>query len=180
MKKDKNLFWIDLEMTGLDPKKDVILEIASIVTDSDLNIIARGPELVIHQDEKHLKVMNELVTRMHTVSGLVQRVKESTVTLEQAEKQTFDFLKTYCDQNTALIAGNSVWKDRSFLAVYMPRIINYCHYRLLDVTAIKEVVSRWHKNHPHAVFQKKETHRALQDIQESIAELQHFRKYFLT
>jgi len=176
--KTKNLIWVDLEMTGLDPQKDVILEIATIITDSQLKVISHGPELVIHQSEEKLQLMNNEVKKMHTNSGLLDAVRASTVSVAQAEKQTFEFCKKYCDPNTALLAGNTVWQDRNFLYTYMRSIVDFCYYRVLDITAIKEVVLRWYPNDPNAEFQKKDTHRALEDILESIAELQHLRKHF--
>jgi len=178
MERDKNLIWIDLEMTGLNPDKDLILEIASVITDSQLHIIAKGPDLVIHQSEQLLYSMHKEVIDMHKRSGLLEQVKKSHITVEQAEKETLAFFKKYCDPNTALLAGNSVWQDKNFLRKYMPSLVNFCYYRILDVTAIKEVVARWYPNDPHAEFKKKETHRALDDVMESIEELRHFRNYF--
>jgi len=176
--KTKNLIWVDLEMTGLDPQKDVILEIATIITDSQLKVLAHGPELVIHQPEEKLFVMNDEIKKMHTDSGLLDAVRASTISVEQAEQQTMEFCKKYCDPDTALLSGNTVWQDRNFLYAYMRSIVDFCFYRVLDVTAIKEVVLRWYPNDPNAEFEKKDTHRALEDILESIAELQHLRKHF--
>ena len=173
-----NLVWIDLEMTGLDVKKDVILEIACIITDGELNVIAEGPSLVIHQSEDLLVSMDAWPKQHHTQSGLLERVRMSSVTTEQAEDQVLTFIKQYCSLGTALLAGNSVWQDRIFLQAYMPYILQYLHYRIIDVTSIKELVARWYPNNPHVKFEKKNTHRALQDIHESIAELEHFRRYF--
>lgn len=178
MDRTKNLIWIDLEMTGLDPEKDVILEIATIITDSQLNVIAEGPELVINQPEKKLEQMNAWVKETHSTSGLLDAVIKSIISLHDAEQQTLAFFKEHCDPNTALLAGNSVWQDRNFLQRYMPSLVNYCFYRLLDVTAIKEVVARWYPHNAHAEFKKKDVHRALDDIKESIEELRHFKKYF--
>jgi len=165
-------------MTGLNPNSDVILEIASIITDSDGNIIDQGPDLVIHQPQEKLDAMDILVSQMHTSSGLVKAVRTSSISVQEAEQKTLAFFKQHCAPDTALLAGNSVWQDRNFLQKYMPSIVHYSYYRLLDVTAIKEVVARWYPDSPHAAFEKKETHRALTDIRESIAELRHFRKYF--
>jgi len=178
MSRENNLIWLDLEMTGLDVEKDVILEIACVITDSQLNIIARGPQFVIHQPDEMLNSMNEEVIQMHKKSGLIDQVRISDITVTFAEQETLQFFKNYCDPNTALLAGNSVWQDRNFLKKYMPSLVDYCYYRILDITAIKEVVRRWYPDNPHNKFEKKETHRALDDVLESIAELQHFRKYF--
>lgn len=178
MNRKKNLIWLDLEMTGLDPQKDVILEIASIITDSQLNVLAQGPELIIHQPDKALEKMESWVRETHTKSGLLDAVEESTISVRDSEQQTLEFFKKYCDHDTALLSGNSVWQDRNFLKQYMPGLVDFCYYRLLDITAIKEVVARWYPDSPYAEFEKKDTHRALADIKESIAELQHFRKHF--
>jgi len=178
MSRDKNLIWIDLEMTGLNVEKDVILEIASVVTDSQLQIIDQGPQFIIHQSDEILYAMNKEVTGMHKKSGLTEEVKKSTVGIKQAEEETLQFFKKHCDPNTALLAGNSVWQDKIFLRKYMPSLVNFCYYRILDVTAIKEVIARWYPDHPQAEFKKKDAHRALDDILESIEELKHFRKYF--
>ncbi len=178
MKSDTNLVWIDLEMTGLDPNKDTILEIATVITDSQLNVIAHGPKLVIHQSDDVLNSMGEWVTEQHGKTGLTDASRNSTISKQDAHVQTIDFIKKHCTQNTALLAGNSIWQDRNFLVRYMPDIIDYLHYRLLDVTAIKELVLRWYPDSEYAEFEKKETHRALDDITESIAELQHYKKHF--
>ncbi len=178
MHTDNNLVWIDLEMTGLEVKKDVILEIACIITDANLNMIAEGPSLVIHQSEALLAAMEAWPKKQHTQSGLIERVRMSSITTEQAEEQIVNFIKKYCSPGTALLAGNSVWQDRIFLHEYMPHILRCLHYRIIDVTSIKELVAHWYPDDPHVKFEKKDTHRALQDIHESIAELKHFRKYF--
>jgi len=178
MDKKNNLIWIDLEMSGLDLKKDVILEIASVITDSNLEVIEQGPHFVIGQPENLLASMEKEVVQMHKKSGLLEMVKKSTTTIEQAEQDTLAFFKKHCDPDTALLAGNSVWQDRNFLYFFMPTLVDYCYYRLLDVTAIKEVVCRWYPDSPYNEFKKKETHRALDDILESIEELRHLRKYF--
>ena len=178
MDKTKNLIWIDLEMTGLDPQKDVILEIATIITDSQLNVLEKGPVFVINQPEKKLAFMKDHVKKMHTDSGLLDAVRASDISVSQAEQQTLEFCKKYCVPNTALLAGNTIWQDRNFLYAYMRSIVDFCYYRVLDVTAVKEVVLRWYPNNPKSEFEKKDTHRALDDILESIAELQHLRKHF--
>lgn len=178
MHSNNNLVWIDLEMTGLDVKKDVILEIACIITDGNLNLIAEGPSLVVHQSEDLLAAMDAWPKNQHTQSGLIERVRASSITIDQAEEQIVSFIKKYCSPSTAVLAGNSVWQDRIFLHAYMPRILAYLHYRIIDVTSVKELVAHWYPDDPHVKFEKRDTHRALQDIQESIAELKHFRKYF--
>jgi len=178
MDRTKNLIWVDLEMTGLDPDEHVILEVASIITDSQLNVIAEGPVLVLHQPEENLKKMDSWVKETHTASGLIDAVRSSNISVQDAKKQTLEFFKTHCDPDTALLAGNSVWQDRNFLKKYMPSLVDFCYYRVLDVTAIKEVVLRWYPEHPQAEFEKKDVHRALDDIKESIEELKHLREHF--
>jgi oligoribonuclease len=178
MDRTKNLVWIDLEMTGLRPEVDVILEIASLVTDSQLNIIGEGPHLIIHQPDSALSLMDDWVRTAHTKSGLIDAVRASAISVQEAEQQTLAFVKEYCDQGTALLAGNSIWQDRNFLYSYMPSITKYCNYRLIDISAIKEVVKRWYPDDKNREFKKADTHRALADIRESIAELQHYRTWF--
>ncbi|HJZ23204.1 MAG TPA: oligoribonuclease [Candidatus Babeliales bacterium] len=178
MNLNNNLVWIDLEMTGLEVKKDVILEIACIITDGNLNNIVEGPSLVIHQSEDVLVSMEAWPKQHHTQSGLLERVRASSIFTEQAEEQIMMFIRQYCSPGTGLLAGNSVWQDRIFLQAYMPRILKHLHYRIIDVTSVKELVAHWYPNDPHVKFEKKDAHRALQDIQESIAELKHFRTYF--
>src|SRR5689334_4643465 len=143
------LVWIDLEMTGLDPAKCTILEIATIITDSNLDIVAEGPCLIVHQADDALAAMNDFVRELHTRSGLLDLVTASTTSLEEAETQTLHFLEQQCVRGTAPLCGNSVWKDRQFLEQYMPRITSYLHYRTVDVSTIKELVRRWYP----AVFQ---------------------------
>jgi len=178
MERDKNFIWVDLEMTGLNVQVDVILEMASVITDSQLNILSKGPHLIIHQPDELLEGMHKEVIAMHKKSGLIQEVRRSTITIEHAQKETLEFYKKYCDPNTALLAGNSVWQDKNFLKKYMPSLVDFCHYRILDVTSIKEIIQRWYPNDKNNEYKKKETHRALEDILESICELKHFRKYF--
>lgn len=173
-----NLVWIDLEMTGLDPNRDVILEIACLITDSQLTLIKEGPSLVIYQPKEILDQMNAWSQEQHTLSGLTQAVQRSTISVNQAEEQVLNFLRNYCKPKTALLAGNSVWQDRIFMHRYMPKIVDFLFYRLIDVTTIKELVNRWYPNNEQAEFSKKDTHRALEDIYESIAELKHYKKYF--
>ena len=176
--KDFKFVWIDLEMTGLDPSKDVILEVATIITDAQLNIIATGPDLVSCQPPDVLGRMNQFVEKMHKDSGLIEKVKSSCVPLLEIEKQTYEFIKQHCDSDNAVLAGNSVWQDRRFLTRYMPKVLDFLHYRILDVSTIKILVQAWYPNNPQAEFPKKDTHRALEDIKESINELKHYKKYF--
>lgn len=178
MKKLSNLAWIDLEMTGLDPEKDVILEIASIVTDKDLNILAQGPSFVINQPNENLEQMNEFVKNMHTNSGLLELVKTSTINIKEAEIKSFEFFDLYCFTGVAPLCGNSIWQDRRFLRKYMPDLDNFFNYRIIDVSSIKEVIKRWYTDNSAVRFTKDEGHRALPDILESIAELDHYRKNF--
>jgi oligoribonuclease len=178
MKRDQNLVWIDLEMSGLDPEVDAILEIATIITDSQLNILAEGPSFVIHQSDIVLEAMGEWCKLQHAKSGLTQAVRSSTTTLQEAENQTLEFIKEHCGPNTALLSGSSVWQDRFFLRKYMPSIIYFLHYKIIDVTTVKELVSRWYPHNPKINVKSKEAHRALDDIRESIAALQHFREFF--
>ncbi len=178
MQRDQNLVWIDLEMTGLDPDTDVILEIATIITDSQLNTIAEGPTFVIHQSDTTLEAMGIWCKKQHKKTGLTQAVRESTITEQDAVKQTLSFIKKHCDPNTALLSGSSVWQDRLFLRKYMPSIVNFLHYKIIDVSTIKELVTRWYPNNPNAEIISKEAHRALDDIRESITALQHLRKFF--
>ena len=175
---EQNLVWIDLEMTGLCPEKDYILEIASLVTDNQLNIIAQGPTLIIHQPESALHEMNDWVLKQHTKTGLVQAVQRSLITLDQAEQETINFLGNYCKPGFAPLCGNSVWQDRAFIRSAMPRLDKFLHYRIIDVTSIKEVVKRWYPNDPRTAFKKQDNHRALDDIKESVAELVYYRKIF--
>ena len=170
------LVWIDLEMTGLDPQVDTILEIATIITDMNLNIIAHGPNIIIHQPDEILDVMNDWCKKNHQASGLTDAVKNSTTSLEQAEQQTLDFIHQHTERRCAFLAGNSIWQDRLFIQKYMPRILEHLHYRMVDVTSIKELLEGWHNiKHPYT---KNSAHRALDDIQESINELAFYRKHF--
>ena len=172
------LIWIDLEMTGLDPAHDVILEIATIITDNQLTIIAKGPSLVIHHSHETLARMNEWNIKQHTASGLIEQVHASPISLAEAEKQTLHFVQQWCIPQTAPLCGNTVYQDRSFLQAYMPHLNLFAHYRLIDVSTIKELVNRWYPYSPHAHYKKKEAHRALDDIYASVEELNHYRTYF--
>jgi oligoribonuclease len=171
----KHLVWIDCEMTGLDPTHDVLLEIATIITDYDLEIVDRGPVLAIRQSEERLKRMDAWNRRTHRKSGLLDRVRTEGVTVAEAERQTLAFVKRYCYARTAPLCGNSIGQDRQFLARYMPKLEAYLNYRVVDVSSIKIVVKAWYGK-KHAPPKKKETHRASDDIEESIAELDFYRK----
>lgn len=173
----ERLVWIDLEMTGLDYQTDVILEIASIVTDGDLHIIATGPNLIIHQPDEILNKMNTFCTELHNKTGLFQSSQQSTITVEQAEAETLSFLEQHCKKNDAPLCGNSVWFDKLFLKKDMPLIYDFLHYRIVDVTTLKVMINLWTKH--HATFKKKNVHRALDDIKESIAELQFYKEHFI-
>ena len=172
---DENLVWIDLEMTGLDPDKNTIIEIATVVTDKHLNVLAKGPNLAIHQSKAVMDAMDEWCTQHHGDSGLTQRVLESKVSMAQAESETIAFLKQYVSAGVSPICGNSVGQDRRFLYQYMPALEAFFHYRYIDVSTIKELAKRWK---PEALegFVKQGSHLALDDIMESIGELQHYRK----
>lgn len=169
------MVWVDLEMTGLDPATSTIVEIATIVTESDLSIVAEGPDLIIHQPEQILAQMNDFVREMHTRSGLLERIRASSTSLDEAAAQTLAFLSEHCAPGSAPLCGNSVWKDRSFLERYMPELIRFLHYRIVDVSSIKELARRWYPAEMQAP-KKKETHRALLDVRESIEELLFYRK----
>ncbi len=176
--KETNLIWIDLEMTGLLPEKDVIIEIATIVTDKDLNILAEGPALVIHQNDEILIGMDEWNTEHHTASGLVKRVKDSNVSIQQAEQQTIKFLKKYITAGTSPMCGNTVCQDRRFLYNYMPKLEKFFHYRHIDVSTLKELAVRW-KPEAKMIREGESAHLALADIRDSIDELKHYRRTFI-
>jgi oligoribonuclease len=173
-----NLIWIDLEMTGLDPEQDLIIEIATVVTDADLNILAAGPVMAIQQPDKALAGMDEWNTRQHGQSGLVDRVRASDISAAQAEQRTLVFLQDWVAPGVSPMCGNSICQDRRFLARCMPELEKYFHYRNLDVSTLKELARRWK---PAALqgFNKKGSHLALDDIHDSIAELAHYRSRLL-
>lgn len=175
MDKKTNLIWIDLEMTGLDFENDTIIEIATIVTDSQLNEIAVGPDLVIHAPDSILNNMNSWCVKQHGASGLTDRVRASTLTLEEAEEQTLSFLKEYTEPRTSPMSGNSICTDRRFLARQMPKLEEYFHYRQIDVSTLKELARRWAPGTVPAL-EKEGDHRALSDIRESIRELKYYRE----
>ncbi len=172
-----NLVWMDLEMTGLNPEIEVIIEIATIVTDKELNILEEGPTLVIHQKNEILDRMDEWNQKTHSASGLVDRVRLSKVTAAQAETMTLDFIKKYVPHNTSPLCGNSVGQDRKFLDKYMKEISDFLHYRNIDVTSIKELIKRWYPNGPKPP-KKSDAHLALIDIRESIEELVFYRQHY--
>lgn len=178
MDKNSNLIWIDLEMTGLLPEKDSIIEIATIVTDKDLNILAEGPALAIHQSDEILEGMNEWNTEHHTNSGLVQRIKESNISIQQAEKQTIDFLQEYVNPNVSPMCGNTICQDRRFLYNYTPKLEQFFHYHHIDVTTLKELAVRWNPK-AKMVREGESAHLALLDIKDSIDELKYYRKTFI-
>ncbi len=172
------LVWMDLEMTGLDPDTNVIIEIATLLTDSRLEVIAEGPVLAIHQSDAELDKMDAWNTNQHNGSGLVARVRSSTVDNAAAEAQTLAFLQQHLAPKTAPLCGNSICQDRRFLARHMPELNAFLHYRMIDVTALKELARRWNPAVAEG-FVKQEAHLALADIRESIAELRHYREHFL-
>ncbi len=165
-------------MTGLDPAKNVIVEIATIITDDELNIVAEGPDLVVHATEEQLAVMEQVVVDMHTKSGLLDQIRASTITLEEAGAQTLAFIQQHVPQPRSVpLCGNSIGMDRRFLDAYLPEIEQYLHYRSVDVSSIKELVRRWYPSVLNHLRQKQGTHRALDDIRESVAELRHYREH---
>lgn len=178
MKHKDNLIWIDLEMTGLEPETDRIIEIATIVTDANLNTLAEGPVLAVHQSDTLLDSMDEWCTRTHGETGLTQRVKDSDTSEREAELATIEFLTRWVDKGASPICGNSVGQDRRFLVKYMPELEAYFHYRTLDVSTLKELARRW-KPDILPDFKKQNTHLALDDIRESVAELAYYREHFL-
>lgn len=176
--KADNLIWIDLEMTGLDPEKERIIEIATIVTDKDLNILAEGPVLAVKQSEALLSKMSDWCVKTHTANGLIERVRASKLTERAAELQTLDFLKRYVPKGASPICGNSIAQDKRFLYRYMPDLADFFHYRHLDVSTLKELARRW-KPELLDQFKKANTHLALDDIRASIDELRFYREHFI-
>jgi len=175
--KSKTLIWIDLEMTGLQPDTDRIIEIATLVTDANLNILAEGPVIAVHQSDDALAAMDEWNQRTHGESGLVRRVRESRVDDAAAQQQTLDFLRQYAEPGSSPICGNSVHQDRRFLVKYMPALEAFFHYRNLDVSTVKELARRWRPELLEG-FSKKSSHQALDDIRDSVSELLYYREHF--
>lgn len=172
-----NLIWIDLEMTGLDPDTDLIIEIATVITDKNLNLLAEGPVLAVRQSDAALAAMDEWNRQHHGQSGLIQRVKESNISTAAAESLTLEFLANWLPPKASPICGNSICQDRRFLYRYMPKLEAYFHYRNLDVSTVKELAGRWAPQLKDG-FSKKGSHKALDDILESIEELKYYREHF--
>ena len=173
-----NLIWIDLEMTGLLPESDVIIEIATIVTDKELNVLAEGPNLAIHQPDEVLDAMDEWNTSHHGASGLTERVRNSEYSTADAERATIEFLQQWVPENSSPMCGNTICQDRRFLVNYMPELEAYFHYRHIDVSTLKELARHWAPD-VMAGFAKQGSHLALDDIRESIDELIYYRKHFI-
>ena len=174
---DHNLIWVDMEMTGLVPETHRVIEIATIVTDTNLAVLAEGPVIAIHQQPAELEAMDEWNTRTHTRSGLVDRVRSSTITEQGATEATLDFLRQWVPEGKSPMCGNSICQDRRFMARHMPELERFFHYRNLDVSTLKILMQRWRPDLPEAP--KQGAHQALQDIRESIEELRHYRTNFL-
>jgi len=171
------LVWIDLEMTGLDPAAHQIIEIATLVSSASLELVAEGPDLIIWQPEPVLSTMNEWSREHHAASGLLERVRSSTIGLAEAEARTLEFLRLYCPEGSAPLAGNSIHVDRFFLRHHMPKVEAHLHYRNVDVTSVKELARRWFPRTFARLPRKSDAHRALDDIRESIAELRFYREH---
>ncbi len=174
-KKD-HLVWIDLEMTGLDPKKCTILEIGVIVTDNELNIVAEGPSIAVHHSKKVLSSMEAWSRYHHKKSGLTEACEASKIGLKKVENEVLKFVKTHCTEKSAPLCGNTIWQDRRFLVKYMPKLEQYLHYRVIDVSSMKELVERWYPADFKMPRRKKQTHRVREDILESIEELRYYRE----
>jgi oligoribonuclease len=171
--KNEYLVWIDMEMTGLDPRYCVILEIATLLTDDRLQIISEGPHLVIHHPAEVLADMEDWSRMQHGASGLLDSVRHSTISCHQAEEETLAFLKKDCKEGVCPLCGNSVWQDRRFMIKYMPRLESFLHYRNIDVSSVKELTRRWYPELPP--YKKKKAHLAMDDIKDSISELRYYR-----
>ncbi|MXP51334.1 oligoribonuclease [Pantoea sp. SoEX] len=176
---EHNLIWIDMEMTGLDPEKDRIIEIATVVTDTNLNILAKGPVIAIYQNDEQIQKMNNWNLQIHTYNGLLNRVKKSKIKERDAEKLTLEFLKQWVPEKKSPMCGNSIGQDRRFLFKYMTTLEYYFHYRCIDVSTLKELAIRWKPEIVHNI-KKTCSHIALNDILDSVAELAYYRKYLLT
>ena len=173
-----NLIWVDMEMTGLEPDRDVVIEIATIVTDSDLNTLAEGPVIAVHQSDDRLEAMDEWNTTHHTASGLVDRVRASAYNEERTAQETMAFLEQWVPQGASPMCGNTICQDRRFMARHLPQLEAYFHYRNLDVSTLKILMQRW-RPELEAGFTKTGTHLALDDIRESINEMRYYREHFL-
>lgn len=169
------LVWMDLEMTGLDPQKDVILEIATVVTEASLDVLAEGPNLPVHYPEDALRSMDAWSRNQHQSSGLLDRVRTSPYDCRKAEQETLSFLSRYCKKGESPLCGNTIWQDRRFLIQYMPELEGFLHYRNVDVSTLKELVLRWYPSLP--AYAKKKAHLAHSDILESISELRYYREH---
>lgn len=176
--KDQRLIWLDMEMTGLDPEKERIIEVAVIITEADLTFVAEGPVLVIHQSDALLDAMDKWNQSTHAKSGLITKIKASTITEADAEDQLLAFLAQYVPAGKSPMCGNTIGQDRRFMVKYMPRLESYFHYRNLDVSTLKELSLRW-KPEVYKSFVKQSKHEALADIYESIEELKHYREHFI-
>jgi oligoribonuclease len=177
MENHEYLVWMDLEMTGLDSERDTILEIATLITTHNLRVVAPGPVVAIHHPDQVLDAMDKWCREHHGASGLTDRVRTSGITMAEAEAKTLAFIKPYSTERSSPLCGNSVYQDRRFLARYMPKLEAYLHYRNIDVSTVKELVRRWYPHGPQAP-EKKHAHLAVEDIRESIAELQFYRQHF--
>ena len=174
--KNDGLVWIDLEMTGLDPKTCAILEIGAVVTDNELNVIEEGPAIAIHHSDKVLNGMEPWSRYHHRKSGLTPACRESKVRLKKAEDLVLGFIQKHCKKRSAPLCGNTIWQDRRFLVKYMPKLESYLHYRTIDVSSVKELVSRWYPADHKMPRKKNQTHRVMADIRESIDELRYYRE----
>lgn len=173
------LVWIDLEMTGLNPNQDKILEIATIVTDAQLETLIEGPSIVIYWPDEVLGRMGPVVREMHEKNGLTERVRAATTRMSAAETETLQFVKAHCEPGTSPLCGNSVWMDRLFLRQQMPQLEQFLHHRVVDVSTLKELARRWHPELAHRAPAKPDTHRALDDIRASIEELRYYRQHWI-
>jgi oligoribonuclease len=174
----QNLIWIDLEMTGLNPDVDLIIEMATVITDKNLNILAEGPVFAVHQPEAALLAMDDWNQKHHGESGLIERVKASTINDEEAERLTIEFLKNWVPEHTSPMCGNTIGQDRRFLVKYMPKLETYFHYRSIDVSTLKELATRWAPGLKDG-YKKETKHEALADVIESIEELRYYREHFI-
>lgn len=172
-----NLVWLDMEMSGLDPETDRVLEIATIVTDAHLNVLAEGPTIAVHQSEAVLQAMDDWNVEHHTASGLVDRVRQSRYTDADAERETLEFLSRYVGERESPLCGNSIGQDRRFIVKYMPRLDAFLHYRNLDVSTVKEIIRRWRPD-LYAGLTKQGRHQAIDDVRDSIDELRYYREHF--